>query len=66
MLTYGIPLITDFQWRKRLRKKVPKEEQSEQKPRMNEVENYIEKTFMSSASLASSPSLLNCSTLMTF
>ena len=43
MLTYGIPLITDFQWRKRLRKKVPKEEQSEQKPRMNEMENYVEK-----------------------
>ena len=43
MLSNGIPLITDFQWRKRLRKKVPKEEQSEQKPIMNEKKNYVEK-----------------------
>ena len=43
MLSNGIPLITDFQWRKRLRKKDPKEEQSEQKPIMNEKKNYVEK-----------------------
>ena len=68
---YRMPIIAPraagFRWKRKRRRMVPKEEQSEpNNATMKLLSKFKKKTFISSKSFASSPRVLNLSTLITF